>query len=61
MGQWWHVIALDRREKLASHFRTEELLNDASGLDLVVPLAVPIVSQSFGVTQAPDATASDLM
>lgn len=60
MGQWRHVIALDRRERLRGHFRLGELLLSKKGSDLVMPLAVPVVPRQFGVTAAPDATASDL-
>lgn len=60
MGQWWHVIALDRQEKLRGYFHLDELLYDAEGSHLVMALAVPVVTRSFGVTAAPDTTASDL-
>ena len=62
MDQWWHVIALDRREKLRGYFRQGELLHDTKAMShLVMALAVPVVPRPFGVIPAPDATASDLV
>ena len=61
MGQHWQIIAFTQREKLGFSGKLGEVLFDGSPSYLVLPLAVPVLPQGFGMTQAIDASSSVLM
>ena len=54
MGQSWEIIAFNLQQKFGLGeyaARLGEILYDGTASKLVLPLAVPILPQGFGLTQ----------